>query len=88
MAKHVEQPLNLTGAGQRPPAPAVTPQFATQHTDTFIDHAILPPAPHRDEATARRYAIELTSRRRGECAVIDPNGRKLDVYEEGLGKAA
>lgn len=56
--------------------------YATQCIDTFIDNTAHQPIPHDTEQDARRYAVELTSRRR--CQVVVAKGSSnVATYENG-----
>jgi hypothetical protein len=58
-------------------------KYKTQMTDTFIDNHSHAPVEHETEESARRYAIDLTNRRRCEVTVHDPAGFIIDTYEGG-----
>lgn len=55
----------------------------TQFVDTYIDGAILGERRHESQEAAVAHAIEVTTRRRGECRLMDPYGGTVAVYANG-----
>jgi hypothetical protein len=68
---------------------AETHPFCTQVYDVFIDGQLLPVVGHASEAVARRYAEDMSNRRRAEVHVLRAkDSLPVAKYVDGIDEMA